>query len=274
MLYTWYLRLNHTYPSIIRSMAAQPVKTWATLPTLPCARTRPLPRLRDWPYAVHLPPPGTSRPPLGHTVATDIAGPYPPTPEGFKYFLTFIELHIRHAIVVLLRKRSEAEQHIRSVLTRLGRHLGRPIVRLRSDNANGFCPNSSSVPFPPWISHLTLLHRISQRKRICRTPEPYSYGPSTRNNYCRQNALHHRLGAMPPRHHIQIQCLSAYRHCCNPTCALGGTPKPILPFSSALTFPWQLQNVRRVWIYSRRTPHQRQIIPSRVAGALPIMQDR
>lgn len=78
------------------------------------------------------------RPSPGHIIATDIGGPLLPTPALFRYFITFTDLPTRHVVVVLFKRRYEAEDHILPVLHRLSRHFARTVARLRSGNVNEF----------------------------------------------------------------------------------------------------------------------------------------
>lgn len=84
----------------------------------------------------------------GHTITTDIGGPLPATPEGSRYFITFTDLHTCHVVVVLFKRKSEAEGHILSVLHRLSHHFGRNVARVRSDNANEFLEKALTRTLP------------------------------------------------------------------------------------------------------------------------------
>lgn len=80
----------------------------------------------------------SKQPPPGHTIVTDIARPMTKMAAGHQYFMTDIELHTRMNIVYLLKTKSETKSILQSSATRMERHFGHPIARIRCNNANEY----------------------------------------------------------------------------------------------------------------------------------------
>lgn len=72
-------------------------------------------------------------------VASDVCGPFdPPTFDGFKYFITFIDCYSHFTMCYLLRRKSEAFDAYREYRSYVFNRFGRDIVRLRVDNGGEY----------------------------------------------------------------------------------------------------------------------------------------
>ena len=78
----------------------------------------------------------TVRPPSGHIIAADISGLIPTTQDGHTYFINFTALNPRMQIFHLLKTRTEAENYTISPIAKVQRHFGKPVAKLRCDNAD------------------------------------------------------------------------------------------------------------------------------------------
>ncbi len=135
-MHDWHVRLNHTSVETIRIMAGRAEVTGIDpqlnhgRPPISCSgfaagHAQPAPHNSQ---VTCLPP--------GHTLAVDVAGPLPPTPEGFRHVLVVTELASRFRVAYLLRRRSEATKAMLTGVTAIARHYGQAPARLRMDNAN------------------------------------------------------------------------------------------------------------------------------------------
>lgn len=59
----------------------------------------------------------------GSSIATDVRGSMTATPEGFKYAVTFLELHTRVAIVFLMRSRKETVRLMLKTTAKISLHF-------------------------------------------------------------------------------------------------------------------------------------------------------
>eukprot|EP00171_Calliarthron_tuberculosum_P023092 IDg23092t1 len=132
----WHLRLNHTSPDTIRIMAGMPevqglpVSLRQGRQPINCSGCAAGHSQR----ASHIQT--TARPPAGHTLVADLAGPVERTDERFRYVLVITELHTRFRVARLLKRKSEAGDALLTVITVISRHFGHAPARLRVDNAN------------------------------------------------------------------------------------------------------------------------------------------
>lgn len=76
-----------------------------------------------------------TRPPPGNSISTDVMGPMPETPEGIKYAVTFLELHTRVEIVLLMQSRKKPERFMLETTAKILHHFRRSLARIRADNA-------------------------------------------------------------------------------------------------------------------------------------------
>lgn len=166
--HSWHLRLNHAAPGTIRTMAT-------TFPALKLPRA-----LRQSSGPMHCagcsvahfqraPHAGTAaRPPPGHTLATDVAGPFGSGP--FKYFLSVSELHTRMRLVYLLQSRSEVPTVLRESIVNIERHFGTTVSRVRCDNAAEYLPKdlrrwmaARGTALDPTVPHSPQENSVAER---------------------------------------------------------------------------------------------------------------
>lgn len=110
------------------------------------------------------------RPPPGHTLVTDIAGPLPKSGARYQYFLNIIELHSRMKIVYLLKTKTEAGEVLTDTMNKVERHFGHPIARIRCDNANEYLTKTlvrifgqRAVALDPTTPHTPEENAVSER---------------------------------------------------------------------------------------------------------------
>lgn len=135
--YNWHLRLNHAPLTSLHEMAADdrhglPAQMRQTPPPMTCSGCN----IGHHSRAPHKST--TSRPPFGHTVATDLLGPLPKTKEGHQHILTVTELHTRMRFICLLKDRKQTPRFLSDLLTHVASHTGQRIARVRCDNANEY----------------------------------------------------------------------------------------------------------------------------------------
>uniref|UniRef100_A0AAG5DG86 Retrovirus-related Pol polyprotein from transposon TNT 1-94 n=1 Tax=Anopheles atroparvus TaxID=41427 RepID=A0AAG5DG86_ANOAO len=71
-------------------------------------------------------------------VHTDVCGPFPHTPSGFRYFITFIDDHSRMAFVFLIKKKSDVEQVICNFVALCKTQFNKAPKPIRSDNGGEY----------------------------------------------------------------------------------------------------------------------------------------
>lgn len=168
--YTWHLIMNHTGLRTL-SLMARHVPASGLPPSMRaesvpmhcsgCARGK----MSRAPYVHH----ARSTPP-GHTIMLDLIGPLASEQHVFKFALICVEMHSRMAAVYLLRSKSDAEQYMIEHLTKVARHYGRPVGRLRCDNANELltkmiirCCGQSATQIDPTCPHSPQQNAIAER---------------------------------------------------------------------------------------------------------------
>lgn len=109
-------------------------------------------------------------PPPGHTLVTDIAGPFPKTAAAHQYFLTITELNTRMRFAYLIRTRGETPKYLTGAITKIERHFAHPIARLTCDNANEFLTKTMldtfrqrAIALGPTIPHTPEENAIAKR---------------------------------------------------------------------------------------------------------------
>ena len=135
--YNWHLRLNHAPLPLLHKMAARPESGLPTEllqppPPMTCSGCNLGHHYRSSHKST------TQRPPIGHTIATDLAGPLAKTKEGHQYILTVTELHSRMRFISLLRSKADTPRVLLATIAQIERHTGVPVTRVRSDNANEY----------------------------------------------------------------------------------------------------------------------------------------
>jgi len=75
---------------------------------------------------------------IGGLVHTDIAGPFQPSYDGYKYFAFFLDDHSNHVYPVLLKEKDGIAQAFEYYCEWLHRHTGHKVVAVRSDNGGEY----------------------------------------------------------------------------------------------------------------------------------------
>ena len=73
----------------------------------------------------------------GELITTDLIGPFPPTPEGHRYAISYTDDFSRHSIVYFLKKKSEAA-HTVTPLDKYYKIMGIIIKKIRSDRGGEY----------------------------------------------------------------------------------------------------------------------------------------
>ena len=73
----------------------------------------------------------------GELVTSDVIGPFPPTPEGHRYAVSYIDEFSRHSVVYFLKKKSEVPDTIHAVV-RYYKLMGIIIKKIRSDRGGQY----------------------------------------------------------------------------------------------------------------------------------------
>lgn len=143
LAHSWHNRLNHPFMGTICIMARN--LPAVRLPAILCRSSSLVPmhcsscsvaHFQRAPHHGHSP-----RPPPGHTLVTDMAGPLgdgKSTPGRYRHFLTVTELATRMRFIYLMRSRSEAGAKIREAIITIERHFGHRVSRVRCDNASEY----------------------------------------------------------------------------------------------------------------------------------------
>ena len=209
--HTLHIRLNHVAPTVLQHMA----KTETQL-GLPAALTRPPPpahfqgciegHYQRAPHRWH-----TSRPPPGHTVVTDIAGPLPRTPDGHQYFLKITDLRSRLYLVYILKNRAVVEEYLTEAAATLEKHFGNIFSRFPCDNAQEFLSKvllrlfgSKATTVDPTPSHTpqensiadrankTLMNCVRSTLNTARLPFQMYWAYCLLDTVQKTNAMYHR----------------------------------------------------------------------------------
>lgn len=134
---SWHLPMNHTNNPYLQKMAKDPEyglpASFAKSPLPIHCHACKIAHLQSAKHVGHV-----DRPPPGHTIAVDIAGPFKKTPPNQKYLLCLTELHTRMHITYVLKRKADAPQRIKDALKTVARHTGVTASKLRIDNANEF----------------------------------------------------------------------------------------------------------------------------------------
>ena len=135
LMHSWHLRLNHTHPGAIRSMARQ--KDARSLPQT-LARQPPPTHCHSCSvgHMAKLSRIGcVSRPPPRQTLTIDIVGPLPKKISGHHYVLTCTEFLIRYKLSFLLHKKQDSERCVEEIMALLELHCDRKPVRIPCENS-------------------------------------------------------------------------------------------------------------------------------------------
>ena len=73
----------------------------------------------------------------GELVTSDVIGPFPPTPEGHRYAVSYTDEFSRHSVVYFLKKKSEVPDTIHAVV-RYYKLMGIIIKKIRSDRGGEY----------------------------------------------------------------------------------------------------------------------------------------
>lgn len=110
------------------------------------------------------------RPPVGHTIATDLFGPLQPTTEGHQHVLTITEMHTRMRFIVLLKTRAQASNALLDVMKHIEAHTNKRIARVRCDNANEFLTRQvlaldrhHGFDVDPTVPHTPQMNAVAER---------------------------------------------------------------------------------------------------------------
>ena len=167
--YDWHIRLNHTPLAVLHKMALDghsglPDELRRAPPPMTCAGCNIGHQYRSSHKST------SPRPTIGHTIATDLAGPLPKTKEGHQYILTVTELHSRMRFISLLRTRQETPSALLAMIAQIERHTGTPIARVRSDNANEYLTKkilddtrARGTAIDPTVPHTPQQNSIAER---------------------------------------------------------------------------------------------------------------
>ncbi|KAG8928182.1 hypothetical protein FRC01_006358, partial [Tulasnella sp. 417] len=112
-------------------------------------------------------------------IVSDIHGPMPPTDEGYKYWLLFIDVHTRYAFAYLLRKKSEAFECFKDLKILVEKQTGFQIKRLRDDKGGEFIGKK-------WNAFLTEQGIIHERTTV---NTPQQNGIAERKNRTLEEAV-------------------------------------------------------------------------------------
>lgn len=95
-------------------------------------------------------------------VHADICGPFPPTREGFRYFLPFLDDHSEYGVVYRLKEKSGAADALKDYHVRAEKHTGQQLKAIQTDNGGEF-----EGEFERYLS----LHGIHHRRSTPYTPQ-------------------------------------------------------------------------------------------------------
>ena len=149
-----------------------------------CAKTnnvsRSIPKVRDF---------STNVSQKGELITTDILGPFPPSPEGYKYAISFVDEFTRFSHAYFLKKKSEAPNALTLLIAEY-RKSNSVISEIRSDQGG---------EYGGYGDHTTASSLLQQSRRKKHNTEGYVTDAFLK--VCRRNKITHSLA---PAHRHEL----------------------------------------------------------------------
>ena len=182
----WHARLGHVHKDRIRALQKSGTAIGLNITGQgahsakcrceACAKTnnvsRSIPKIRDF---------STNVSQKGQLLTTDILGPFPPSPEGYRYAISFVDEFTRFSHVYFLKRKSEAPNALTLLIAEY-RKNNSTISEIRSDQGG---------EYGGYGDHTTASHLLQQTRRKKQHTENYVSDAFLK--VCRKNQITHSL---------------------------------------------------------------------------------